>query len=104
MAGIVWRRARHDGRRPPGTEDAHGRALVAQLGPNEFLVTGMDASVSFHLPAKLPGQQMQIMRAEEGKYENGRWKFRRLWNGDQTDRGLNFKHGGEVVRVTLGPL
>lgn len=37
----------HDGRRPPGTEDHHGRALVAQLAPNEFLVTGIDASVSF---------------------------------------------------------
>jgi beta-galactosidase GanA len=93
-----------DGQRPPGTEDAHGRALVAQLGPNEFLVTGIDASVSFHLPGKLAGQHMQIIRAQEGKYENGDWKFRRLWNGDQTDRGLNFKHGGEVVRVILGPL
>jgi beta-galactosidase GanA len=94
----------HDGRRAPGTEDAHGRAQVAQLSANEFLVTGIDASVSFHLPGKLSGQQMQIMRAEEGHYENGTWKFRRFWNGDQTDRGLNFKHEGEVVRITLGPL
>lgn len=94
----------HDGRRPPGTEDTHGRALVAQLGPDEFLVTGIDASISFHLPGKLAGQQMQILRAEEGKYENGTWKMHRLLNGDQTDRGLNFKHNGEVVRVYLGPL
>lgn len=93
-----------DGSHPPGTEDAHGRALVTQLSPNEFLVTGIDARVSFHLPGKLAGQSMQVMRAEEGKYENGDWKMRRLWNGDQTDRGLNFKHGGEVVRISLGPL
>jgi len=91
----------HDGRRPPGTEDHHGRVLVAQLGPNEFLVTGIDASVSFHLPGKLAGQRMQILRAEEGKYEDGNWKFLRLWNGDQTDRGVNFKHRGEVLHVSL---
>jgi len=34
-----------DGETPPGTADQHGRAIVAQLGPLEFLVTGFDASV-----------------------------------------------------------
>jgi hypothetical protein len=38
---------RLDGRTAPGTKDAHAAALVAQLGPDEFLVTGVDASVSF---------------------------------------------------------
>ncbi len=41
-----------DGRTAPGTKDAHGAALVAQLGPDEFLVTGVDVSISFHLPGK----------------------------------------------------
>ena len=41
-----------DGRRAPGTKDAQGSALIAQLGPDEFLVTGVDASVSFHLPGE----------------------------------------------------
>ena len=92
----------YDGRRPPGTPDAHGVALVAQLGPDEFLVTGVDASVSFHLPGRLPWLHMQILSAEEGSYENGVWKMSRLLNGDETDRGLNFHQGPEAVRIRIG--
>jgi hypothetical protein len=91
-----------DGRRAPGTKDAHGVALVAQLGPDEFLVTGMDASISFHLPGKLPWIHSQVISAEQGTYENGVWKPLRLWNGDEDDRGLCFHEKPEVVRVRLG--
>jgi hypothetical protein len=91
-----------DGRRAPGTKDAHGAALVAQLGPDEFLVTGVDASISFHLPGKLPWIHSQIITAEQGVYGNGIWKPIRLWNGDETDRGLCFYQKPEVVRVKLG--
>jgi beta-galactosidase GanA len=89
------------GRKPPGTKDHHGRALVAQLSSDEFLVTGMDARVEFHLASPASGH-MQIVRVEEGQYENDSWKFLRLWNGDQTDFGLNFTHQGKVVHVNLG--
>ena len=91
-----------DGRRAPGTKDAHGAAVVAQLGPDEFLVTGVDASISFHLPRKLPWTRSEIITAEQGGYENGVWKGQRLWNGDETDRGLCFHEKPEVVRVRLG--
>jgi hypothetical protein len=91
-----------DGLRAPGTKDAHGAALVAQLGPDEFLVTGVDASVSFHLPGKMPWMNSQIVSAEQGTYENGVWKPLRLWNGDETDRGLCFYQKPEVVRVRMG--
>jgi hypothetical protein len=91
-----------DGRRAPGTKDAHGSALVAQLGPNEFLVTGVDASVSFHLPGKPPWIRSEILHAEQGVYDNGVWKPLRLWNGDETDRGLTFHETPEVVRVVMG--
>ncbi len=90
-----------DGRRAPGTKDAHGSAVVAQLGPDEFLVTGIDASVVFHLPGKLPWIRSQILTAEQGAYENGVWKPVRLWNGDETDRGLSFHNTPEVVRVRM---
>jgi hypothetical protein len=90
-----------DGRRAPGTKDAHGAALVAQLGPDEFLVTGVDASVTFHLPGKLPWIRSEILSAEQGTYENGVWKPQRLWNGDETDRGLSFHGQPEVVRVKM---
>jgi hypothetical protein len=76
--------------------------LVAQLGPGEFLVTGVDASVNFHLPGKLPWIRSQIITAEQGVYENGVWKPIKLWNGDETDRGLCFHDKPLVVRVKLG--
>jgi hypothetical protein len=103
QATVAYGYPQYDGRRPPGTTDLHGAALVAQLGPDEFLVTGIDASVSFHLPGKLPWMRMQILSAEEGSYQNGVWKGRRLWNGDENDRGLQFHAEDPVtVRVLLG--
>jgi beta-galactosidase GanA len=98
-----------DGEVPPGTSDFSGRAMVAQLGPLEFLVTGLDASVSFELTdttdAKLRNEQIEILRAEEGLYLNGTWQTTRVWNGDQTDRGLNFRSGNtSVVRIRLHTL
>jgi hypothetical protein len=91
-----------DGRRAPGTKDAHAAALIARLGPDEFLVTGVDASISFHLPGKLPWMRSEIITAEQGAYQNGEWKLQRLWNGDEIDRGLCFHDKPEVVRVRLG--
>jgi uncharacterized protein DUF5597 len=47
--------------------------------------------------------RMQILSAEEGSYQNGVWKPVRLWNGDETDRGLQFNADDPaVVRVRLG--
>jgi hypothetical protein len=94
-----------DGALPPGTPTLQGRALVAQMGPMEFLVTGFDASVSFVLQGApgspssfVPGgegagqsSQIEILRAEEGRYIDGVWQSTRILNGDQTDRGLNFR-------------
>jgi hypothetical protein len=103
QATVSYGFPQQDGRRPPGTNDAHGVALVAQCGPDEFLVSGVDARVSFHVPGRLPGARMQILSAEEGSYDDGVWITKRLWNGDETDRGLQF-HADDpaVVRVRLG--
>lgn len=90
-----------DGRRPPGTKDASGVALVAQLGPDEFLVSGFNASVIFHLPGKQPWMRSEFLSVEQGEYENGAWKPLRLLNGDETDRGLRFFQKPEVVHVKM---
>lgn len=102
QATVAFGFPQHDGRPAPGTKDAHGTALVAQIGPDEFLVTGVDASVSFHLPGKPPWVRSQIISAEQGAYENGAWKPLRRWNGDESDRGLGFHSSPEVVRVVMG--
>ena len=90
-----------DGRRAPGTKDAHGAALIAEIGPNEFLVTGIDSSVTFHLRGRQPWSHSQVLTAEQGIYDTGVWKKLRLWNGDETDRGLCFYQKREVVRITM---
>jgi Domain of unknown function (DUF5597)/Beta-galactosidase len=86
-----------DGQPAPGTPNKDGRMLVAQLGPDEYLLTGLGGSVFFHRPGFLPGIRMQIITAEEGYYTPGAspgapesWHVIRLLNGDETDRGIRF--------------
>lgn len=95
-----------DGAMPPGTPGLDGRAMVAQLGPLEFLVTGFDASVNFRLAAPPDGkaqqEQLEILEADEGQYKDGVWQTSRIWNGDQTDRGLRFtSENTSVIRIRL---
>jgi hypothetical protein len=91
-----------DGRKAPGTKDAHGAAMIAKLGPDEFLITGFDVGIRFHVPGQLPFVRSQVLTAEEGSYENGEWKGKRLLNGDEVDRGLTFHQQPTVVRVRMG--
>ncbi len=86
---------------PPGNADPTGRALVAQLAPDEFLVTGVSARVDFRPTDAGGGKHREFVRVEEGTYIDGKWKFLRIWNGDQTDYGLNFTTTPQVLRVTL---
>ena len=83
----------------PGNADPVGRALVAQLGPDEFLVTGVSARVDFR-PVDT-AKHRAFVKVEEGTYVDGKWKFLRIWNGDQTDYGLNFTTRPQVLRVSL---
>ncbi|CAD2260105.1 DUF5597 domain-containing protein [Xanthomonas arboricola] len=91
----------------PGNDDHAGRLLVAQLGPEEFLVTGMAARIEFFREAA-DTRHGQLLRVEQGRYVNGRWQVERQLNGDQTDYGLNVGRvdaAGEVpvvLRVRVG--
>jgi beta-galactosidase GanA len=85
----------------PGNPEPVGRAMVAQLGPDEFLVTGMSARVDFRPTDAASGKHREFVRVEEGTYVDGKWKFLRIWNGDQTDYGLNFTTIPQVLRVTV---
>ncbi len=90
------------GENPPGNPEPIGRALVAQFGTDEFLVAGFFCRVDFRVSDTASGKQRQFLRVEEGSYDNGRFKPIRIWNGDQTDWGLNFASAPQVLRVTLG--
>lgn len=85
---------------PAGNPTPSGGFLVAELGPNEYLVTGYHVRLSFDL-ARPDGRKPLYARVEEGHYEHGQWVFDRLWNGDQTDYGLNFTSRPQLLRVRL---
>lgn len=84
---------------PKGNPEPTGAALIVELAPDEFLVTGYHARVTIQPADK--DVHMIYDRVEEGTYENGEWKFRRVWNGDQTDYGLNFSSATQLLRVKL---
>jgi beta-galactosidase GanA len=86
---------------PPGNAVPEGGVLVGQIGKDEFLVTGVHARVAFELADGGRAEQVQYARVEEGRYENGAWKFLRVWNGDQVDWGLNFTSVAQVLHVRL---
>ena len=89
------------GRAPQGNQPPRGEALVAQLGPGEFLVAGYAVRVDFQAMGDAAGRQRQFLAVEEGTYVAGKWTRTRIWNGDETDYGLNFSTGPRLLRVTL---
>jgi len=90
-----------NGKVPPGNTPPDGGAMVAQFGPDEFLVTAVHARVDFEVADKSLAKQRQFVKVEEGNYEGNNWHFTRIWNGDQTDYGLNFTSAPQVLRVSL---
>ena len=84
---------------PKGNAEPIGRALIAKTGENEFLVTGAFCRVDFKAAS---GGQRDFLRVEEGGYDKGTWHMLYIWNGDETDWGLDFSSTPQVLRVLLG--
>ena len=84
-----------------GTKNRTGRAMVAEVAPNEFLICGFDSLVRF-LPrrgSKL--QKAEFLTAEEGSFIDGKWQTSRLINGDEVFFGIFFPAEGKWVKVKL---
>ena len=78
------------------------KAMVVQLGENEFLLIGTLCHFTFKPTGANVGKAWQYLKVEEGKYENGKWQLLRIRNGDETDYGLNFGGKGSLLRITMG--
>jgi hypothetical protein len=84
-----------------GTKNRTGRAMVAQLKPDEFLICGFDSLVQF-LPRRGSDlRKAQFLSAEEGVFVDGKWQTKRLLNGDETFFGIFFPAEGKWVKVKL---
>jgi beta-galactosidase GanA len=90
------------GNNPPGNPEPTGRAFIAQLGDNEFLVAGYFCRVDFRVADSASAKQREILRVEEGTYKDSVFQPVRIWNGDQTDWGLNFSSVPQVLHVKMG--
>lgn len=85
---------------PTWTNDPVGGAAVAQLSDSEYLVMGDHVRLNF-TPSGGQDNGM-IISVEEGTFRDGKWVMTRIWNGDQTDYGINFIGGGQVLKVKTG--
>jgi beta-galactosidase GanA len=85
----------------PAWRPLSGGALLAELGPDEFLLTGQNVRVSFGVGGGRKANGLIFDFVEEGEYQDGKWTRIRRWNGDQTDYGLNLTEARQILRVKL---
>ena len=80
----------------------YGKAMIVQLGENEFLLMGTYCRFTFKPAGENAGKAWQYMKVEEGKYENGTFRLLRIRNGDETDWGGPYAGASPVLlRTTL---
>jgi hypothetical protein len=64
-----------------------GKVMIVQLDRNSFLVIGTLARITFRPAGPDEGKAWQYLKVEEGNYEHGVFRSRRILNGDETDWG-----------------
>jgi hypothetical protein len=80
-----------------------GGAVALQLGPDEFLISGAWTRLRFALANAKPGDQWHYLSVEQGSFDaDGNWVRHHVWNGDQTDYGINFTGRPVLLKVRLG--
>jgi beta-galactosidase GanA len=78
-----------------------GGALIAELGPDDYLLVGQQVRVYFEAAAGRKVNGTIYASVEEGTYSKGKWTRTRIWNGDQTDYGLNLTDAPRLLRIRL---
>jgi beta-galactosidase GanA len=64
-------------------------AIIIGLSPSEFLIAG--TGVVFTFQSKAEGSRAGILRAEEGRFADGKWQPGRRINGDQDHQGRHIR-------------
>lgn len=84
----------------PWANEPIGGVAVAQLSADEFLVIGDHVRLNVEAAPGVTGGM--VLRVEEGTFRDGRWVMSRIWNGDQTDYGINLIDRPQVLKITMG--
>jgi beta-galactosidase GanA len=85
---------------PAWASDPVGGGVVAQIAPDQYLVAGDHIRFDFTPRAGGPANAT-MLRVEQGRLVDGAFVADRMWNGDQTDYGLNLITP-VLLRVTVG--
>ena len=81
----------------PGSENPlwpMAGGIIMQTGKDDFIIAGTGIVITFSVEGAA-ALSAGILRADEGKYENGQWKAGRRMNGDQD-------HQGRHIRIPIG--
>lgn len=85
----------------PLLERQSGGVMIAELGEDEYIVFAQNTRIEFSLRDPATANGFIFDTVEEGHFEAGRWVRDRVWNGDQTDYGLNFTGQPRILHVRL---
>lgn len=69
-------------------------AIIIEIATDEFYIAGSGIVVTFK-PLKNKTLNAGILKTDQGKFENGKWRTIRHFNGDQT-------HQGRHLRISVG--
>ena len=82
--------------------DKDGGLMIVTTGENEFILIGNKCHVIFRPAGANANRAWQYGKVEEGNYEHGEFKARRILNGDETDwGGPHFGPKPTLLRATL---
>ena len=87
--------------KPEWSDQPSGGALIAELAPDDYLLTGQHVRVYFRAAENRKVNGTIFASVEEGRMVDGKWERSSVWNGDETDYGLNLTDEPRWLRVRL---